>query len=95
MAQALSSDGGTRLLTDLLDQLQPNSAVPLALDSQSIEREASRRLLEGTINRYISTSSATQTLAAILDIVRNHTFDYSQLIGIEDEAELTLDSEWT
>ena len=90
----LSSDGGTRLLADLLDQLQPNSAVPLALDSQSIEREASCRLLEGAINRYI-TCNATQTLAAVLDILRNHTFDYSQLIDIEDEAELTLDSEWT
>ena len=91
----LSSDGGTRFLADMLDQLQPNSAAPLALDCQSIEREARRRLLEGAINRYISTSNATHTLAAVLDIVRNHTFDYSQLIDIEDEAELTLDSEWT
>ena len=91
----LWSDAGTRLLADMPDQLQPNSAAPLALDGQSIEREASRRLLEGAINRYISTSNATQTLAAVLDIVRNHTLDYSQLIGIEDEAELTLDSEWT
>ena len=60
-----------------------------------MERDASRRLLEGAINRHISTCNATQTLAAILDIVRDHTFDYSQLIDIEDEAELTLDSEWT
>ena len=91
----LSSDSGTRPLANILDQLQPNSAAPLALDGQSIEREASRRLLEGVINRYISTCNATQTLAAVLDILRNHTFDYSQLIDIEDEAELTLDSAWT
>ena len=36
-------------------------------------------------------ANATQTLAAVLDIVRNHTVDYSQLIRTEDEAELTLD----
>ena len=91
----LSRYGSTRLLADMLDQLQLTSASPLDLDCQSIEREASRRLLQGAINRYISTCNATQTLAMVLDIVRNHTFDYSQLIGIEDEAELTLDSEWT
>ena len=85
---------GTRLLADMLDQLQPNGTSPLDQDCPSIEREASRRLLEGAINRYISTCNATQTLAAVLDILRKHTFDYSQLIGIEDEAELTLDSEW-
>ena len=92
---SLSSDGGTRLLADMLDQLQPDSAEPLAPGCQSIEREASRRLLEGAINHSISTSNATQTLAAVLDIVRDHTFEYSQLIDIEDEAELTVDSEWT
>ena len=91
----LSSDGGTRLLADMLDQLQPDSAAPLDLDCQSIEREASRRLLEGAINHSINTSNATQTLAAVLDNVRDHTFDYSQLTGIEDEAELTVGSEWT
>ena len=60
-----------------------------------MERDASRRLLEGAINRYISACDATQALAAVLDIVGNHTFDYSQLIDTEDEAEVTLDSEWT
>ena len=91
----LSSDGGTTLLADLLDQPQPDSGSPPVHDGQSIDREASRRLLECVINRNISTSDATQTLATVLELVRDHTLDYSQLIGIEDEAELTLDSEWT
>ena len=91
----LSSDGGTRVLADMLDQLQPNSAAPLSLNGQSIERDASRRLLEGAINRHINTCNATQTLTAVLDIVRNQTFDYSQLIDTEDQEEVTLDFEWT
>ena len=91
----LSSDGGTSVLADVLDQLQPGSATPLALDHQCMERDASRRLLEGTINRYINTCGATQTLAAVLDIVGNHTFDYSQLVDTDDEAHVTLDFEWT
>ena len=74
----------------MLDQLQPATAAPLALDGQSIEREASRRLLEGAINRYVSTCNATQTLAAVLDIVRNHTVDYSQLIRTEGEGTMRL-----
>ena len=90
----LSSDGGTSVLADVLDQLQPSSATPHDLDRQSIEREASRRLLEGAINRHISTSNATQTLAAVLDIVRTHALDYPQLIDTEDEADVTLDFEW-
>ncbi len=45
----LSRDGGTSVLADVLDQHQPGSATPLALDHQSMERHASRRLLEGTI----------------------------------------------
>lgn len=65
------------------------------LDGQSTERDSSRRLLEGTINRHIETSDATQTLAAFLDIVGNQTVDYSQLIDIEDEAEMTLELEPT
>ncbi len=91
----LSSDGGTSVLADVLDQLQPGSATPLALDHQSAERDASRRLLEGKINRYINTCGATQTLAAVLDILGNHTFDYSQLVDTDDEADVTLDFEWT
>ena len=91
----LSSDGGTRVLADVLDQLHPSSATPVTLDGQSKERDASRRLLEGAINRHINTCDATQTLAAVLDIVGNHTFDYSQLIDTEDEADVTLDFEWT
>ena len=91
----LSSDGGTSVLAEVLDQLQPGSATPLALDHQSTERDASRRLLEGAINRYINTCGATQTLAAVLDILGNHTFDYSQLVDTDDEADVTLDSEWT
>lgn len=91
----LSSDVGSRLLADMLDQLQPNSATPHDLDRHDIEHEASRRLLEGAINRHISTSNATQTLTAVLDIVRTHVLDYSQLTDTEDEEELTLDPEWT
>ena len=91
----LSSEGGTSVLADVLDQLQPSSATPLTLDGQSMERDASRRLLEGAINRYINPCDATQTLATVLDIVGNHTFDYSQLIDTADEAEVTLDFEWT
>ena len=91
----LSSDVGARLLADMLDQLQPNSVTPHDLDRQSTEREASRRLLEGAINRHISTSNATRTLAAVLGVVRTYALDYPQLIDTEDEAELTLESEWT
>ena len=90
----LSSDGGASVLADVLDQLQPSSATPLALDGQSMERAASRRLLEGAINRYINTCDATQTLATVLDIVGNHSFDYSQLVDTNDEADVTLDFEW-
>ena len=90
----LSSDGDASVLADVLDQLQPSSATPLALDHQSTERDASRRLLEGAINRYINTCNATQALAAVLDIVGNHTFDYSQLVDTDDEANVTLDFEW-
>ena len=90
----LSSDGGTSVLADVLDQLQPGSATPLALDHQSMERDASRRLLEGAVNRYINTCDASQTLAAVLDIVGNHTFDYSQLVDTNDEADVTVHFEW-
>ena len=90
----LSSDGGTSVLAGMLDQLQPGSATPLALDHQSMERDASRRLLEGAINRYISTCDATQTLAAVLDIVGSHTFNYSQLVDTDDEADVKLHFEW-
>ncbi|MCY4595113.1 MAG: hypothetical protein OXC19_09985 [Bryobacterales bacterium] len=91
----LSSDGGTNVLADVLDQLQPSSATPVTRDAQSVERDASRRLLKGAINRYINTCDATQTLAAVLDTMGNHTFDYSRLIDTEDEAEVTLKFEWT
>ena len=87
--------GGARLPADLLGRPQLDSGSPPGQDGNSIERETSRQLLEGAINRHISTSDATQTLAAVLDLVRDHTLDYSQLIVIEDEAELTLDSDWT
>ena len=90
-----STDGGARLPADLLGRPQLDSGSPLGQDGKSVEREASRQLLEVAITRYISTSNATQTLAAVLDMVRDHTLDYSQLIVIEDEAELTLDSDWT
>ena len=90
-----SSDGCTTLPTNLLDRPQPNIGSPLVQDGKSIEHEASRQLLRGAINRHMRTSNATQTLAAVLDIVDNHSLDYSQLIGIEDEAELALESEWT
>ena len=91
----LSSDDRMRALADILDQLQPNSATTPALDGQSTERDSSRRLLEGAINRHIETSDATQTLAAVLDIVGDQTVDYSQLIDIEDETEITLELEST
>ena len=91
----LSSDGVTRVIADVLDQLQPNTAEPPSPGGQRIERDASRRLLEGAINRHISTGNATQTLAVFLDIVRNHNLDYSQLVETEDEAELTFELEWT
>ena len=91
----LSSDDRTRALAHILDHLQPNSAAPPAPDGQSTERDSSRRLLEGAINRHIDASDATQTLAAVLDIVGNQTVDYSQLIDIEDEAEMTLELEST
>ena len=91
----LSGDDRTRALADMLDQLQPTSAAPPSPDGQGTERDPSRRLLEGAINRHIDTSDATQTLAAVLDILRNHTVDYSQLIEIEDEAEMTLELEST
>ena len=90
----LSSDGATSVLADVLDQLQPGSATPLALDHQSTERDASRRLLEGAIYRYINMCGATQTLAAVLDTVGNHTFDYSQLVDTNDEADVELHFEW-
>ena len=88
-------DEGTRLPADLLGPPQLDGGSPLGQDGKSVEREASRQLLEVAVTRYISTSNATQTLAAVLDMVRDHTLDYSQLIVIEDEAELTLDSDWT
>ena len=91
----LSSGGATRVLADLLDQLQPHTAAPPSPDGQSIERDASRRLLEGAINRHISTGDATQTLATVLDIVRNHTIDYAQLVETEDEADMAFAPEWT
>ena len=85
----------TRALADILDQLQPDGAAPPAQNGQSTERDSSRRLLEGAINRHIETSDATQTLAAVLDIVGDQTVDYSQLIDIEDEPEMTLELEST
>lgn len=91
----LSSDDATRALAEILDQLQPNSGAPSALDGQSTERDPTHRLLEGAINCHIGTCNATQTLATVLDIVRNHTIDYSQLIDTQDDAEMTLDLEAT
>ena len=91
----LSSDGGTSVLANVLDHLQPSSATPLAPDGQGTECDVRRRLLEGAINRYINTCDTTQTLASVLDILGNHTFDYSRLIETEDEAEVTLEFEWT
>ena len=90
----LSSDGGTNVLADVLDQLQPGSATSLALDHQSMERDANRRLLVGAVNRSINTCDVTQILAAVLDIVGNHNFDYSQLVDTDDEADVKLHFEW-